>query len=269
MGHAAEWGHWYSRTGEPVYEIKKADGSGMRPVTLRDARKMGLVPGVSGVSGCAAKPGLERWKQEQVLLAALTLSRRHGEPDDRYIARIIEDSGEQARRAANRGSAIHAAIQGHYEGTAPPAEYWPHVKAAVEQVDKHFGDKFAKYWIPEKSFAHPLGYGGKADLVQGSWGGAVVDFKTKEFTQEDLDNGKQLAWDDHPQQLAAYREGFGLPLALCANCFVSTTQPGLAVIVPHDSQALTRGWAMFKALLAYWKAARKYDSAFTRELEAA
>ena len=35
--------HWYSRDGRPAYEVESAKGM-MRPTTLRDARKLGLVP---------------------------------------------------------------------------------------------------------------------------------------------------------------------------------------------------------------------------------
>lgn len=268
MTHAAEWGHWYDRNGNPVYELLKADKSGMRPVTIRDARKLGLVPGVSGVSGCAAKPALDRWKVRQGILAALTLARSTGESDDAYIERVVRDSQEQSKKAAAKGSAIHAAIQGHYEGSAPAEEYWPFVRAAVQRVSEFVSDAKSFSWKPELSFAHCFGYGGKTDLCSLIDLGIVIDFKTKEFTQKDLDDGKQLVWDDHAIQLAAYRNGLGIPRATCANCFVSTNEPGLAVVVPHDETELKRGWEMFQALLAYWKANRKYESGFEEAIAA-
>ena len=43
MSIATESGHWYQADGTPAYEIKKP-GGGMRPATLRDARKLGLLP---------------------------------------------------------------------------------------------------------------------------------------------------------------------------------------------------------------------------------
>lgn len=269
MTHAAEWGHWYDREGNPVYELPKLDGSGMRPVTIRDARKLGLVPGVSGVSGCAAKPALDRWKVRQGILAALTLPRKDGELDDNYIERVVKDSQEQARKAADKGSAIHAAIQGYYEDKEPSEEYRPFVEGAFNAVAEWAGLVMIEHWEPELSFAHPLGFGGKADLpCRSTIPGVLVDFKTKEFTEKDLIEGKQLVWDDHAIQLAAYRAGLKIPKAQCANCFVSTTEPGLAVVVPHEEKELERGWEMFKALLAYWKANRKYDSSFEERIAA-
>jgi hypothetical protein len=263
----SEGGHWYARDGSAVYELPRADGKGKRPVTLRDARKMGLVPGVSGVLNCAAKDALTRWKVRQGILAALTLPRLPDELDDSFIERVLTDSGEQARKAADRGSAIHAAIQGHYEGKPPSEDMWPFVKAVQLEVGLRFGDVCA--WIPEASFAHPAGYGGKCDLHATIAINTVIDFKTKEFSQKDLDDGKQLAWDDHCIQLAAYRQGLGIPGARCANVFVSVNNPGLVTISEWTEQELQRGWKMFQGLLHYWKANRNYDSAFEREAVAA
>ena len=70
--------HWYTRAGNPMYTIIGKNGK-ERNTTLRDARTLDLVPSVTTILGVAAKPGLEKWKQEQVLLAALTLPRQDGE----------------------------------------------------------------------------------------------------------------------------------------------------------------------------------------------
>jgi hypothetical protein len=51
----------------------------MRPTTLRDARKLGLLPSVTNVLGVINKPELVEWKMTQAVLAALTLPRRDGE----------------------------------------------------------------------------------------------------------------------------------------------------------------------------------------------
>jgi hypothetical protein len=72
MTHIAESLHWYDRHGRPCYEVMSKPGV-MRPTTLRDARKLNLVPSVTNIIRCAAAPGLEIWKQQQVMMAALTL----------------------------------------------------------------------------------------------------------------------------------------------------------------------------------------------------
>jgi len=255
MAHVAESTHWYTRAGEPAYTVVGANGK-ERPTTLRDARKCGYPPGVSGIIKCAAAQSLEHWKQEQILLAALTLPRDPNETEEFWLRRVWADSREQSRKAAERGTAIHAAVQGHFEGEPPEKEYAKHVRGAVTALEVAFPDA---QWQCEKSFAHPLGFGGKVDLHSAVDGAhVIVDIKTKEFGI-----GKQLdTYDEQHMQLAAYAKGLHLDNASAGILYVSASEPGLAAFLPVRYEELYRGWTMFEALLAYWKAKNKYDSAF-------
>ncbi len=67
--------HWYQRDGEPLHSVLSAKGE-PRPTTVRDARKLGLLPSVTNVLGVINKPELVEWKMTQAVLAALTLPRR-------------------------------------------------------------------------------------------------------------------------------------------------------------------------------------------------
>ena len=260
MTHAAESTHYYSRDGLPAYEVKARDGS-MRPTTLRDAKKLNLVPSVTTIIKCAAAPGLERWKSEQVLLAALTLPRFDGESDTEYSARVMRDSREQARKAAERGTTIHAAIQGIYEARHPGPELIPYATGADDALVGWLKKPSGLVVEAERSFAHRLGFGGKVDL-HGGKPDFVLDFKTKEFSPDD----DLKTWDEHHMQLAAYREGLNLPKARCAICYVSVTHPGLARVLEIPEEDLQRGWKCFAALLEFWKAKNRYDpSKFERK----
>jgi hypothetical protein len=257
--HASESQHWYTRKGEPAYTVKSKDGTG-RPATLRDARKLGLVPSVTTIIKCASAPALERWKRDQMLQAALTLPRLDGEAEAAWISRVWTDSGETSRKAAERGTAIHAAIQGAYEGHDPidSSEYVEHVEGARSAVNKWM----AQRWTSERAFAHPLGFGGKLDLSSSI---AVIDFKSKEFDEKaDL-----KTWDEQHMQLAAYREGLGMPTARAAIVYVSVTTPGLSRLIEIPEEELKRGWECFRSLLAFWKAKNKFSSDFDTILEAA
>lgn len=250
MMHIAESTHWYDAEGKPAYTVIGKNGK-ERNTTLRDARTMALVPSVTTIIKSAAAPALERWKQTQVLHAALTLPLITGESEDAYLARIWHDSREQGKKAAERGTAIHAAIQGHYEGKPPGEECWPHVKGTAIEVEKWT----PAHWQSERSFAHHYGFGGKCDL-SGNLGGTpfVLDFKTKEF---DADT-KLGTWDEHAMQLAAYRVGLGMPTARCAIVYVSVTVPGLARVMELSQDDLKQGWGMFQGLLAYWQEKNRY-----------
>jgi len=241
---ASESNHWYTRDGVPQYTVEAKKG-GQRATTLRDARTMNLVPSVTTVLNVAAKPALLAWMQQQVLYAALTLPRRPDEPEKEYIDRIINDSKEQGRSAADAGTDIHASIQGFYEGQST-GKHTEMVTACTQAIDNWAGPRT---WISERAFAHEAGFGGKCDLYSEADGGFVADIKTKEFTDPDKVGG----YDEHLMQLAAYRVGLGVPNARCANVFVSRNVPGLVVVKEWPLEQLDTGWAMFMHLLSFWQ----------------
>lgn len=255
-----ESGHWYTRDGAPFYECKDAKGN-LRGVTLRDARKINAVPSVTTILQVVAKPQLETWKVRQGILAALTLPKRDGEMESDWLARVEYDSREQAKQAAEEGSRIHDAIERDFRGLVVPEHYRPHVagvRAELARLFPHVND-----WIPEASFAHPSGYGGKVDLHSPS-SGIVVDFKGKDG---DFTDGKKLAYDQH-WQLAAYQNGFGLPMAECANVFFSRNVPGKVASHLWTAQEMADGWRVFVAALSLWKAIKKYDGEFMEQAAA-
>ena len=252
IARSAESVHWYrAEDGAPQYTVKAKDGSD-RPTTLRDARKMDLVPSVTTVLKVAAKPGLEVWKNEQMLLAALTLPRKPEESEKEFIARIVADSKETGKQAAEAGTRIHESIEAWIEGVRP-VEHEDIAKAFEESIFEHFKTHPMQPWLTERAFASPLGFGGKVDLYciadEHAPVGIVLDAKSKDFGPDD----KVEAYDEHLMQLAAYRHGLGVPHARCANVFVSRSHPGLVKVVEWPEDELAKGWEMFQSLLRFWK----------------
>lgn len=246
--HSSEAGHWYTRDGEPMYTVpSKKDGT-PRPTTLRDARERDLIPSVTTILNIAAKPALTAWLQEQAILAALTLPRMPDEPESVWLKRVVQDSKQQGRDAADLGTEIHAAVQGYYEGQKGSA-YPIHVQTCTQTIEERYG---AKNWIAERSFAHEMGFGGKVDLHCED---IVVDIKTKDFD----DPKKVVPYDEHMMQLAAYRVGLGIPEAHCANVFISRTNPDLVVVIDWTEEDLQRGWAMFCSLLRFWQIKNQHE----------
>jgi hypothetical protein len=254
---ATEAGHWYTLTGEPAYEVVGKSGD-LRPTTLRDARKLGLVPSVTTIIKCADAPALNKWMRDQVLMAALTLPKIDGESMEAYAQRIMDDSRQQAATARDIGTAIHGQIE-QALCLRPVMEHHDQVRSACKSLIDWCGsiDEIR----PERSFAHPLGYGGKCDVhkkpsidLNETHNGFVADFKSKDFTADKLPG----VYENHSMQLAAYREGFEMPLARCAIIYVSTSVPGLTHLVEVDEAELARGWNMFCALLRYWQLKNNY-----------
>ena len=257
IARSAESVHWYrADDGKPQYTVPAKDGSA-RPTTLRDARKMNLVPSVTTVMKIAAKPGLDVWKNEQLLLAALTLPKVEGETEKEFIARVVADSKETGKRAAERGTRIHESIERWYGGDKN-VEHVAIAKAFEESVFNHFKTHPFQEWKTEISFSHELGFGGKTDLFteqsKDTPLGIVLDAKTKEFDVDD----DIPAYDENLMQLAAYRIGLGLPNARCANVFASASNHGLIKIHEWSEADLQRGWSMFQALLTFWKLKNKF-----------
>lgn len=241
---ASEGGHYYMPDGTPYYTMVGANGR-ERNVTLRDARKVGAFPSVTGILKCADKPALTQYFVKQAVMASLTLPRNPGESDDDYIKRILTDSRQEGADARDVGTEIHGAIESAFSerGLWANQPYYAWAEKAMDTVPQ------SQTWSAEKSFASPLGYGGKVDLHCDKW---VIDIKTKSGPAE----GRKL-WDEEICQLAAYRVGLRLPNARCAILHVDRDNPS-AELLEAKEEDLQRGWQMFLSLLCYWQAKNSY-----------
>lgn len=236
---ASESGHWYTKSGEPFYEIEnKSKPGAYRPVTLRDAKKLDLVPSVTSVLSILAKPSLSVWKENQILLSAATSPHSREKLDAvTWANKVLEDAQTQTREAADKGTAIHGAIEKYLNGEG--LKYAEFTIPVCDKLSKYQG-------VAEHSFAHQLGFGGKVDFHTTD---IVIDFKTKDFD----DPKKKLWYDEHLYQLSAYRLGLNLPNAKCENWYISTSVPGLIIIKEWTPEELLKGEEVFKKVLELWK----------------
>jgi hypothetical protein len=232
----AEAGHWYTQLGEPAYRIVGKNGN-ERNTTVRDARELGLVPSVTTILGIIAKPGLNNWLQQQVLLAALTLPRVAGESEENWLDRVMSDSRSTGKDAAQRGTEMHGVLESFYRGYNQ--EFPRYVYQVNDALNAHFGQN--QHWDAERSFAYK-GFGGKVDLISDN---IVVDFKSKDTLN------KVVPFHEQIMQLAAYRMGLGKPTARCANVFF--TAAGDVKLIEHSEQDLSDAWECFQYLLAFYK----------------
>lgn len=241
--------HWYKTDGTPFYEIAKKDGSGMRAVTLADMKKLkgeqAIVPSVTTIIKCAYAPGLENYKINQNILAALTLPRIDGELEADWIKRVRQDSQEHARQRAEKGTQIHAWIEQGFEEVPFQGDYLPDEGREYFSLAKNTIEKEIGYqdWICEKSFACVAGYGGKTDLHNNNY---LIDIKTKADSLEDV-----KLYDQHYMQLSSYLHGLKLDDSVkCGILFISEKME--AKLLWAESKDLEWGWGMFDGLLEYW-----------------
>jgi len=248
---AQEGTHFYTRTGVPVYTVPRADGKGERDATLRDARKLQLVPGQTAIIGCSMKWALVDWMVDQGIMAALTLPPRPTESESEFLARIKADSKAQAKQAASTGTAIHAAFERDAKDEPYDQKWMAHVEKMAEAITAVCG---WQDWQAEKSYAHPSGYGCKLDLISPS---VLVDHKGKDGPLAGL-----KTWPEHWMQLAAGRRAARIPTARCFINYFRRDQPE-ALCVEVSEEELSHGLGMFDGLLAYWKAKNRYESGWT------
>lgn len=239
--------HWYDKQGNTRYEVEAASGK-MRPTNIKDARKHGWVTSVSTILGTVAQPGLEYWKVQQVLKAAYE-SNPGPLTFEQYAGKITAESKKIGEDAAKRGNEIHNHLEQYLLSNQIDEKDAVFLVPVIELLHENFD---LGECIPERSFYHSSGYGGKVDLSHDEY---IIDFKTK--TTDNFD--KDLAFDNHLMQLAAYRKGLDKPNAKCYNIFISTAKPGLVKLHEWTDKEVQRGEKMFNLLLDYWKLANNFE----------
>ena len=246
--------HWYFPDGTPLHQVPRADGKGERPTSLRDARKLGLFPSVTNVLSILAKPGLDAWKLEQAILAALTLPRIEGETLDDFAKRVLADMTSEVGRAADLGSAVHAAIEGYAQGRWLPED--KEVARLFEPARQWFDAQVTQVHSVEIAAAHhEWGYAGRVDLVatlRSTGRPTVIDFKTQKVRRDKDGSFKPILHDTWPLQLEAYRQALasrdtGLADAAIASVVIGSTEP-VPVVTQVWDDAQKPGF--FRAFLA-------------------
>jgi hypothetical protein len=231
MAHASENTHWYDKDGNPVYTVKAKSGAD-RNTTLADARKLDLKPGVTTIIGLMASPALDMWKQEQLLMAALTTTRLEDESEAEFISRIKQSAKEQSEKARDLGTAIHAKVQCGFEGMIAYKDDDYYLSSFQELAEK----TGITFWNCEQSFATDK-YGGKIDLICDDY---IIDVKT---TSKPLEGLK--TWDSHALQLSAYRRQ---GKQKCGILYVNSESAESKLIMLEEKD-LERGYKMFMNLV--------------------
>jgi len=251
--------HWYQPDGVACHTVPSLKGE-PRPSTLRDARKLGLYPSVTNILSVIAKPELTAWLQEQAVMAALTLPRIEGEPEDAFAKRVVADSQTTRDGAADFGTAFHHGA----ERVAQSLEVDP--EGPIAPWLRLYRDWFqanalSVVWTERVLVSQHLGYAGTADLLieHPVHGLTLVDLKTQ---------GVKVLADGQPTppsiykswgyQLAAYRRALGEPVA-CLNLIVNSREAHPPVEAPWSEAQMERCWAAFEAARRLWMIEKNYE----------
>lgn len=241
--------HWYNRNGDACHTIVGKNGK-QRSTTLRDAKKEGWYPSVTTIMKVLAAPELDRWKQQQVILASLTLSRNADESDDEYCSRIMTDAFKQVDDAADLGTQIHAALENHFQGK----EYAPEMDVYIEPVKKwaeHNRIKFINHEL--RLVNQEVGYAGTTDaLIEKDGVLHILDYKSRK-TKPDIE---VKPWSKEPMQISAYANIVGAKRG--CNLYISTTEPGRIAEAWYEESMLVNEFEAFKHVCKYWQHANSY-----------
>lgn len=246
---ALEGNHWYDAAGEPRHTILSAKGE-PRPTTLRDARRFNWYPSATTVMKVLAAPELDRWKQQQVLMASLTLPRNPDDTDEVYCARIMEDAFKQVSDAADLGTEIHKALELYFQNQP----YQPEMETYVAPVREWAARNEVRFLQHELRLVNQeVGYAGTTDaLVEIKGELHILDYKSRK-TKPGI---KITPYSKEPMQISAYANIVGAKKG--CNLYISTTEPGRIGEAFYDEETISREYEAFKLVVALWQHQNKY-----------
>jgi hypothetical protein len=214
---------------------------------------MGLYPSVTTVEQILDKPGLDAWKVEQGILAALTSDKLSGESLDDFAARVAVEAESVGLKARDLGSQIHMAIEAELSGGAAS---WPAGHEATAEAWRRWAADLRDI-RSEIAVSHPLGFGGRVDCqaaTESTNTPVVIDWKTMTTKP----GRKVTGYDSWGRQLAAYAEALGAPEGtLLVNVVLSTTEPGRLEVVVWTGQRLQL-FRQFRAIFWLWCLLKDY-----------
>lgn len=228
----------------------------LRPTRITDVKKWWregktVVPSVTTVLNTLNKHALNAWKIDQHLFQAHRLDPSDFYSVEAYLAEVKRLTELEMDKAPSAGTDLHGKLEQYLLQELPLSDpdhpLCEQVFMRIRRETGVSGEEFADACGPEARFTSPLGFGGCVDLAGCGW---VIDYKTKQ-TAAKFKPGK-MAYPDHSMQLAAYREGLGMPDAKAANVFVCL-ETGDIDFHEHTEEQLQHGWAMFRHALAIWK----------------
>ena len=273
--------HWYTKNGKAMHKVPGKTVA-ERDTTITDARKMGLLPSVSGITKVWANQGLDRWKQNATIEATLNYCRADWTGDwstfkqheeDHFYGEIRARADDGMNAASSLGVKIHAAIEAELTETdwdfseivelsdGRSVALMDLVYPAINKV-RELGIIAVENEKIVTCIKH--GYAGQMDMAYAQKETVgVLDFKstkTKPGKKIDVRQGQSM-------QIAAYHYAYWGTLDKPhfqsnhqgINLYISTTEVGRVDVVTYDHDELAKQWEGFLACLTLWRLQNNYD----------
>ncbi len=249
-----ESSRWYRFDGKSIKTITGAKGQEVKYNLSHAKKNKNGLPSVTTIIGdILAKPGLNKWKEEQILLASLTLPRKEGESSDQWVERIREDAWEYTKSTIDTGKKVHADISNYYKhGYAPGLDI--SIKA-IFALDKMIAENNISIIQTEEGFANnEKGFGGTPDLIllEQNQKGSLIDIKTTDLSKYKT---PYMEWG---LQIAAYKNGLYLSDVICVELIIDRST-GDFIFHYWDDNEIEKYWKMFSFLLEFWFLMKDYD----------
>jgi hypothetical protein len=254
-----ESGKWYSRDGVPVNEVQSADGKKQVRPTVTHARKFGYLPSVTSIVRQLDKPGLRTWRDQQVILAALSMPRKPDQIDEQWVKDIIEDAEAQVEAAADRGKDWHAIIEqallGQTRGELSEVE-----NAVVKQVRDWLAQELGEgYSVVVERTVKGDGFAGTPDIIAQNRDltkTILADIKTVKDDAPVLGKGKPF--EEWLYQIAAYWRTTDAEYTNCWEVCVGR-ENGAVRFHRWSAEEIKTGWRAFSLLRQLWCIRNSYD----------
>jgi len=246
-------GHWYTADGEPRYDAN-----------LRDARKEQLLPSPTSILSIVRSDGLERWKLNQMAVAAVELQRGAAESGDVFGRRLVERSESLRNEAARLGTLVHDGIERMIGG-----RLWDESCPILQKFHEWSqGNIKAHEWSERVLVNRSLGVAGKADAMVYFKGKAaelvgdqpvLVDWKTQKM---------KLSKAKKPVYKPNYYSKWVMQLSFYQSCLmtkvpvvsvaINTTEPMEPIIKLWTPEEVSEAMEAFEAALRLWQYEKNY-----------
>lgn len=255
-----ESGRWYRRDGRPVNEILSADGKRMIRPSVIHARKYGFLPSVTSIIRILDKPGLRSWRDEQVILAALSMPRKPEQTDEQWVEAILKDAQKQVETAADKGKDWHGVIENALLGRMPlqPTEVELNViKACGDWLLQELGEGYTV--VVERSVVGE-GWCGTPDIVaqdRDLTKTLLCDIKTVDDESDLL--GKEKPYKEWLYQIAPYWRATDADDANCWELILGRESGKIRFHRWPAEEVRGKGWRGFSLLRQFWAVDNDYD----------
>ena len=234
-------GHWYTADGVPQYEA-----------TLREARKENLYPSPTSILNIVHSSGLERWKVNQAIAAAIELPRGAAEAEEAYGSRLAERADVLRNQAAELGTLVHDGIEKMISGRLYDEGHPVLAKFSEERVLVNH-----KLGVAVKADAMVY-FKGKAAEITGDKP-CLVDWKTQRMkkSRAKVPVYKPVYYDKWVMQLAFYASCEMVPPPI-VSVAINTSEPEEPYVKLWTLKEREEAMAAFEAALRLWQYEKNY-----------